>query len=104
MSEFLATIAAPLLGLGGLVYAFLIYRDLASLPDGDEKMREIASSIHDGAMVFQQLQGFEFGFGFSWIGTIHFPLGYIHSRRTVHARRGRTRSQQAEHYNERKFS
>ena len=46
-----ATIS-PVLGIIGLVVAFMIYRSVASRPDGDAKMREIADAIHEGAMAF----------------------------------------------------
>ena len=46
-----ATIS-PVLGIIGLVVAFMIYRSVASRPDGDDKMREIADAIHEGAMAF----------------------------------------------------
>lgn len=54
MSENLVAYLGPLLGIIGLGYAFLTYRHVISLPDGNEKMREIASAIHEGAMVFLQ--------------------------------------------------
>ncbi len=46
-----ATIS-PVLGIIGLVVAFMIYRSVASRPDGNDKMREIADAIHEGAMAF----------------------------------------------------
>jgi K(+)-stimulated pyrophosphate-energized sodium pump len=54
MSEILAAYLGPLLGIIGLGYAYFTYRHIISLPDGNEKMREIASAIHEGAMVFLQ--------------------------------------------------
>ena len=47
----LATVS-PALGIIGLVVAFLIYRSVASRPDGTERMQEIAGYIHEGAMAF----------------------------------------------------
>ena len=47
---------APLLGLGGLVMAFFIYLHILKLPDGNERMREIAELIHDGAMTYLKRQ------------------------------------------------
>jgi len=35
-----------------LAYAYSVYREIKSLPDGSDKMREIASAISEGAMVF----------------------------------------------------
>ena len=43
---------SPVLGIIGLVVAFMIYRSVASRPDGNDKMREIADAIHEGAMAF----------------------------------------------------
>jgi K(+)-stimulated pyrophosphate-energized sodium pump len=47
---------APFLSIGGLVLALIIYRSVMRLPDGNDKMREIAAMIHDGAMVFLKRQ------------------------------------------------
>src|SRR3990170_3881652 len=47
---------APLFGAGGLVMAFFIYLYILSLPDGNEKMRDIAGQIHQGAMVYLRRQ------------------------------------------------
>ena len=47
---------APLLGLGGLVMALFIYLHISKLPDGNERMREIAELIHDGAMTYLKRQ------------------------------------------------
>ncbi|MCH8029498.1 MAG: sodium-translocating pyrophosphatase [Candidatus Dadabacteria bacterium] len=52
MSMYIAAFGGPILGLAGLVYAFYVYREVVSLPEGTEKMREIAGHIHRGAMVF----------------------------------------------------
>ncbi|HLE08081.1 MAG TPA: sodium/proton-translocating pyrophosphatase, partial [Thermodesulfobacteriota bacterium] len=47
---------APILAVGGLIMAFIIYTYLSKQPDGNEKMREIAAMIHDGAMVYLKRQ------------------------------------------------
>ncbi|MGI9553424.1 MAG: sodium-translocating pyrophosphatase [Thermodesulfobacteriota bacterium] len=52
MGQILAGHIAILVGIIVLAYAFVVYRGLKSLPEGDDKMREIASAIHEGAMVF----------------------------------------------------
>lgn len=43
---------APFLGFVGLGAALMIYLAVQNRPDGDEKMREIAGYIYDGAMTF----------------------------------------------------
>lgn len=43
---------SPALGILGLVVAFLIYRSVASRPDGTERMQEISGYIYEGAMAF----------------------------------------------------
>ncbi|MBI5236775.1 MAG: sodium-translocating pyrophosphatase [Deltaproteobacteria bacterium] len=50
------TLYAPLLGLGGLVMTLFIYLHIVKLPDGNERMREIAGLIHDGAMTYLRRQ------------------------------------------------
>ncbi|HSE84026.1 MAG TPA: sodium-translocating pyrophosphatase [Thermodesulfobacteriota bacterium] len=52
MSEIIAAFLGPILGIVGLVFAYKAYRDIKVLPDGSDKMREIAAAIHQGAMVF----------------------------------------------------
>ncbi|WP_022852217.1 sodium-translocating pyrophosphatase [Limisalsivibrio acetivorans] len=46
------TFLAPLLGVVGLVVAFVIYGSVKKQPVGNDKMREISDMIHDGAMAF----------------------------------------------------
>ncbi len=43
---------APVFGIIGLVIAGVIFASIVKQSDGNEKMREIAEAIHDGAMVF----------------------------------------------------
>jgi K(+)-stimulated pyrophosphate-energized sodium pump len=43
---------APWIGLLGLGFAGLTYYSVTRLPEGSDRMREIAAAIHDGAMVF----------------------------------------------------
>ncbi|MEM7247246.1 MAG: sodium-translocating pyrophosphatase [Acidobacteriota bacterium] len=43
---------APALGVLGMIIAGLLYRHVSGLPSGTDKMKEIAESIHQGAMVF----------------------------------------------------
>jgi K(+)-stimulated pyrophosphate-energized sodium pump len=45
-------ILPPLLGVAGLIIAFIIYKIMSRYPDGDENVRKIADQIHLGAMVF----------------------------------------------------
>lgn len=39
-------------GLFGLIFAWKIFENIDDQPEGDEKMMEIAETIHDGSMVF----------------------------------------------------
>ena len=52
MGEVIAALFGSVFGILVLGYAFAVYRDIKLLPDGTEKMKEIASAIHQGAMVF----------------------------------------------------
>jgi len=45
-------VAAPVLGVVGLLVAFGIYRAIVAAPVGTDRMRDIAEQIHLGAMVF----------------------------------------------------
>ena len=42
----------PILGVAGLIIAFVIYQVMSRYPAGEEKVRGIADQIHLGAMVF----------------------------------------------------
>ncbi|MFT5117314.1 MAG: K(+)-stimulated pyrophosphate-energized sodium pump, partial [Kiritimatiellia bacterium] len=44
----------PILGIGGLVVAFIIYKIVVKYPAGEGVVAEIAEAIHDGAMVFMR--------------------------------------------------
>ena len=46
------TIYAPFLGIFSLVIAFLIYGYVKKQPNGNELMRDLENSIHEGAMAF----------------------------------------------------
>ena len=52
MGEFIAAVFGVALGFVVLLYAFLVYREIKSLPEGNDKMKEIAAAISEGAMVF----------------------------------------------------
>ncbi len=52
MGEVIAALFGIVLGVVVLGYAFIVYREIKSLPEGNEKMKEISSAIHEGAMVF----------------------------------------------------
>ena len=46
------TLIMPIIGIVGILAAFIIYLAVKKQPDGNDKMREIAASIHEGAMAF----------------------------------------------------
>jgi K(+)-stimulated pyrophosphate-energized sodium pump len=52
MGEVIAALFGSVFGLLVLGYALTVYREIKLLPDGTEKMREISSAIHRGAMAF----------------------------------------------------
>ena len=46
------SILAAVFAVVGIVFAFMLYSEVASKSEGDEKMRNIASAIQEGAMAF----------------------------------------------------
>ena len=48
------TLIPPILGIVGLIAAFVIYLLVKRYPEGEAKVREIAQQIHDGAMTFMR--------------------------------------------------
>src|SRR3972149_1192860 len=47
---------APLFGAAGLAVTFFVYLHVKRLPEGNERMREIAALIHRGAMAYLKRQ------------------------------------------------
>ncbi len=52
MGEVIAALFGLILGVIVLGYAYLVYREVKSLPEGNDTMKEISASIQEGAMVF----------------------------------------------------
>ena len=52
MGEVIAALFGLILGVVVLGYAYLVYREVKALPEGNDTMKEISASIHEGAMVF----------------------------------------------------
>ena len=46
------TFFIPVIGIVGILAAFIIYQAVKKQPAGSKEMQEIASSIHEGAMAF----------------------------------------------------
>ena len=44
----------PLLGIGGLVVAFMLYGMVMKYPEGEASIKKIGDQIHEGAMVFMK--------------------------------------------------
>ena len=54
MIESIPTALPPLLGLAGMICAFILYRLVLRYPEGDDAIKKIADQIHLGAMVFMR--------------------------------------------------
>lgn len=52
MGEIIASYIGILAGIIVLGYAYMVYRNIGTHSPGTEKMKELASAIHEGAMVF----------------------------------------------------
>ncbi len=48
------SILPPLLGLLGLVAAFVVYLLVMKYPDGEDKVKKIGDQIHTGALAFMK--------------------------------------------------
>ncbi|MBT4519021.1 MAG: sodium-translocating pyrophosphatase [Halieaceae bacterium] len=74
MSEYL--ILPPLLGVVGLVIAFIIYHVMTRYPGGEDNIKKIADQIHLGAMVFMAREYKMLAiFGLVLLGFVLFALG-----------------------------
>ncbi len=78
----------PIAGIAGLVIALLIFGYIAKQPDGNDRMRQIASEIHTGAMAFLKAEysilfifvvivGAAIYFGLNWQTTVAFVAGAL---------------------------
>ena len=48
------TYLPPILGIVGLVVAFMLYGMVMKYPEGDANIKKIGDKIHEGAMVFMK--------------------------------------------------
>ncbi len=64
--------AAPILGIVGLAIAGFIYSGIVRLPMGNDRMKSIADSIHQGAMVFLKR---EYGIVSVFVAAVFIVLG-----------------------------
>ena len=46
----------PLLGLFGMLAAFVVYRLVMKYPDGEDKVKKIGDQIHTGALAFMKTE------------------------------------------------
>lgn len=52
MNELIAALFGPIVAVVVLGYAYMTYREIRSLPEGTDNMKEISAAIYEGAMVF----------------------------------------------------
>lgn len=52
MGEVIAAYFGTILGVAVLIYAFIVYREITLLPEGNDRMKDIASAIHEGRWFF----------------------------------------------------
>ena len=64
---------AIVFGVFGLVVAWKIFENVDDQPEGNEKMMEIADSIHEGAMVFLSREYRILGY---FVGAVFFPSAH----------------------------
>ncbi len=64
--------AAPILGIVGLAIAGFIYSGIVRMPMGNDRMKSIADSIHQGAMVFLKR---EYGIVSVFVAAVFIVLG-----------------------------
>ena len=47
---------APILGVIGMVVAFVVYQLVMKYPDGEDKVKKIGDQIHNGALAFMKTE------------------------------------------------
>ena len=52
--ESIPTFLPPLIGIGGLVVAYMLYGMVMKYPEGEDAIKKIGDQIHEGAMVFMK--------------------------------------------------
>ncbi len=73
---------SPLLGLLGLVFALTLFLGMRRADPGTERMREIATAIHDGAMAFLRR---EYTILFGFVALVTVLLGFTLNWQTAAA-------------------
>ena len=48
-------IIPPILGLVGMLMAFVVYKLVMKYPDGEDKVKKIGDQIHGGALAFMKI-------------------------------------------------
>ena len=51
-----SSIFPPVLGLLGMVAAFVVYMLVMQYPDGEDKVKKIGDQIHSGALAFMKTE------------------------------------------------
>ena len=49
-------IIPPILGLVGMLMAFVVYKLVMKYPDGEDKVKKIGDQIHGGALAFMKTE------------------------------------------------
>ncbi len=65
----------PILGIAGIIFAFLIFAYVKKQPSGEGKIKKIADAIHLGAMVFMRRE-YTILFAFAAVLTILLFIGF----------------------------
>ncbi len=71
---------APLLGLAGVIFAFILFGYVSKQPYGNERMKEISDMIHEGALAFLKR---EYTILFGFVIIVAILLGIFISPKTA---------------------
>ena len=63
---------APILGVIGMVVAFVVYQLVMKYPDGEDKVKKIGDQIHNGALAFMKTE-----YKYSYFVAVFSGLAYL---------------------------
>lgn len=68
---------APLAALTALIFAFFLFRQLMTLDEGNERMREVAQAVREGAMAYLRSQYRVVGIVFAVLFVVFLALSFF---------------------------
>src|SRR5210317_2082871 len=73
----------PIAAVVALVFAFILYREMMQLSEGNKKMKGIAQAVREGAMAYLRSQYRVVGMVFAGLFILFIVLSYFHLQNSI---------------------